>query len=92
MDLENASAVALGAISWMASEEDLLPVFLNASGLTAEGLKAGLEDPEIQAAILDFVLMDDSWVLAAAGHSGRNPLDFGRARQYLPGGAVPHWT
>ncbi len=92
MDLENATAVALGAISWLASQEDLLPVFLNASGFSAGGLRAGLEDPEVQAAVLDFVLMDDEWVLAAAEHAGRDPYDFGRARQCLPGGAVPHWT
>ncbi len=92
MDLENASAVALGALSWLGSADDMLPVFLNASGLSADGLRAGLGDLEILAAVLDFVLMDDSWVLSAAEHAGRDPLDFGRARQCLPGGMVPNWT
>ncbi|WP_138468918.1 DUF3572 family protein [Poseidonocella sp. HB161398] len=92
MDLDNASAVALAAVAWIASEEDMLPVFLNASGMPAEGLRTGLEDPHVLAAVLDFLLMDDAWVLAAAAQAGRDPHDFARARQALPGGNLPHWT
>ncbi|MBE3637934.1 DUF3572 domain-containing protein [Mangrovicoccus algicola] len=92
MTPETASALALDAITWMAAEADLLEVFLNASGISAEALKAGIAEPEIHAAVLDFVLMDDAWVLAAAAHAGCDPHDLNRARQCLPGGALPHWT
>ena len=92
MTPEAAQTVALKALAWLAGEEEILPVFLGATGASAQDLRARAEDPEFLGALLDFLTMDDAWVMAfcdAAGLPYEAPL---AARQALPGGALPHWT
>lgn len=92
MRAEEAETVALQALAWLAAEDDLLQVFLGSAGLGAGDLKARASDPEVLAAVLDFLVMDDTWVKAFAESLGRSPEDAMRARAALPGGALPHWT
>lgn len=89
---ESAETVALGALAWLMGPADLGDVFLGASGFDAEGLRDRAGDPEVLAAVLDFVLMDDAWVTGFAAAAGLPPEAVVRARAALPGGALPHWT
>ena len=89
---EHAETVGLRALAWLAAEEGLLEVFLGASGLAMEDLRHRAGEPEVLAAVLDFVLMDDQWVLGFAAEAGLAPEAVARARAALPGGAQPHWT
>ena len=92
MGRDEAEAVALEALGWMAGEDDLLSVFMVSAGLSSGELKARASDPELLAAVLDFLVMDDAWVsgfAAATGHAPDAPM---RARAALPGGDLPHWT
>jgi len=41
---------------------------------------------------LDFIMLDDAWVLDGAQSMGVDPQDFMRARQSLPGGQDVAWT
>lgn len=87
-----AETVALTALGWLAGNDELLPVFLGASGATEADLRAGAADPAFLGAVLDFVMMDDAWVIAlcdAAGLGYEAPM---AARQALPGGGHVHWT
>jgi len=89
---ENAETVALQALGWLAAHEDLLPVFLGASGASLSELRGRAADPEFLGAVLDFLLMDDAWVKEFCTNAG---LPFSRpaeARAALPGGAQMHWT
>ena len=89
---ESADLVALKAVAWLAANDELLPVFMGSTGASAEDLRAGLEDPAFQGAVLDFLLMDDSWVTAfceAEGYPYDLPM---RVRAGLPGGGEVHWT
>jgi hypothetical protein len=55
-------------------------------------LRAGAGDPAFLGSVLDFLMMDDAWVVAfcdAAGIAYTVPM---QARAALPGGAVTHWT
>jgi hypothetical protein len=87
-----AETLALEALGWIAAQEDLLGVFLGASGAGQHDLRARVQDPEFLAAVLDFLLMEDGWVLNFAASRARRPEDVLRARQALPGGDLPNWT
>ncbi|MDM8166888.1 DUF3572 domain-containing protein [Roseovarius sp.] len=87
-----AEAIALQALGWLAGNDELLPVFLGASGASEADLRAGAEDPEFLGSVLDFLLMDDAWVLAFCADTGLDTSAPMAARAALPGGAQIHWT
>jgi hypothetical protein len=92
MKQESAETIGLQALAWLAGNDEILPVFLASSGASAEDLRAGAGDPGFLAAVLDFVTMDDAWVVAfcdSAGIAYDAPLN---ARRALPGGGEVHWT
>ncbi|RAP42090.1 hypothetical protein BYZ73_06975 [Rhodovulum viride] len=87
-----AETVALEALAWLVGDDDLLPVFLGATGASAEDLRSRASETDFLASVLDFILLDDAWVMRfceSAGLPGEAVL---RARAGLPGGADPHWT
>ncbi len=89
---ESAEILAIKALSWLVGNDELLPVFLGATGATEADLRQRSKDPEFLASVLDFLLMDDAWVQEfcdSAGYAGDFPL---RARFALPGGAQVNWT
>lgn len=92
MSPDEAETIAIRALGWLVANDDLLPVFLGASGAAAEDLRSSAQDPAFLAAVLDFVTMNDDWVIGfcdAARLSYDLPL---RARHALPGAAEVHWT
>lgn len=92
IERDNAETIALKALEWLASDEELLPVFLGATGTTAEDLRSRAADSEYLGAVLDFILMDDNWVMAFCGRFGLDYSSPMQARLALPGGAQMHWT
>ena len=92
MQRETAETVGLRALGWLAAHEELLPVFLGASGASLSDLRAGADDPAFLGSVLDFVLMDDAWVAAFCDASGLGYDAPMRARAALPGGGQVHWT
>lgn len=89
---ETAETIALQALGWLATSEDLLPVFLGSTGLSESDLRARAGDPELLAAVLDFLLMDDAWVMAFCEDHGLDGRRLTEARAALPGGEEVHWT
>ena len=92
MSQESAEVVGLKALGWLIGEEDVLSVFMGASGASADDLRTGAANPEFLGAVLDFILMDDAWVRAlcdAAQMTYDQPM---MARAMLPGGEAVHWT
>lgn len=89
---EMADLVGLQAVAWMASNDDLLPVFLGATGASEADFRSGLADPDFQGAVLDFILMDDAWVSAFCTAQDLPPEAPREARMMLPGGGEVHWT
>jgi len=87
-----AETIALKALAWLAAHEELLPVFLGATGTGEEDLRNRAQDPEFLGFVLDFLLMDDAWVVAfCSAHELDNATPM-QARAALPGGADMHWT
>ncbi|WP_102107057.1 DUF3572 domain-containing protein [Oceaniglobus roseus] len=92
MQQETAETVALQGLGWIAGNEELLPVFLGASGASLDDMRRRARDPDFLVAVLDFISMDDAWVVAfcdAAGLPYDAPV---AARHALPGGAEVNWT
>lgn len=89
---ETADILALEALGWLAAQDGMLEGFLAASGASRDELATRAGDPELLAAVLDFLLMQDATVLGFAAATGRAPEAVLRARAELPGGALPDWT
>lgn len=92
MKQETAETIGLQALGWLVGNEELLPVFLGSTGGDLDQLRAGAGNPEFLGAVLDFLTMDDAWVMAfcdASGVAYDIPM---RARMALPGGQDRHWT
>lgn len=92
MKQELAETRALAILAWLAGQEDLFPVFLGASGATEADVRARAGEPDFLAAVLDFLLMDDAWVIACAADQGWRPDEIMVIRAGLPGGDLPNWT
>ncbi|APX25634.1 MAG: DUF3572 domain-containing protein [Rhodobacteraceae bacterium] len=89
---EAAELIGLQAVAWLAGNDELLPVFLGATGAAEDDFRAALEDPSFQGAVLDFILMDDAWVGAFCEAQGMTYDQPAAARAMLPGGGEVHWT
>lgn len=92
MNPERAEQIALAALIWLSTNEELLPIFLGASGACAEDLRAHVEDVGFKASVLEFITMDDQWVIAFCDAEGLKYEDPLRARYSLTGAENVHWT
>ncbi len=92
MQQDQAQIIALQALAWLVGNDDLCPTFLGATGGSVDDLRDRAAEPAFQGAVLDFVTMDDAWVIAFCDTVG---LDYDqplRARYALPGAEQVNWT
>lgn len=92
MTPETGETLALQGLSWIVSNDDLRGVFMGSAGLSEDDLRLRATDPEFLGAVLDFICMDDAWVVAFCDANGLAYTDPMTARQALPGGQQVHWT
>ena len=92
MKQEAAELIAVKALGWLAGNDDLMPVFLGATGSSADDLRAQASDPAFLISVLDFLAMDDAWIMAFCDENSLAYEVPMQARQALPGGAQVHWT
>lgn len=89
---DQAETFALQALGWLASNDELMPVFLGSSGASVGDLRERASDPVFLASVLEFLMMDDAWIVAACD-ALRVPYETPQAaRAALPGGEQVHWT
>ncbi|HID68764.1 MAG TPA: DUF3572 family protein [Roseibacterium sp.] len=55
-------------------------------------MRARAGEAEFLASVMDFLLIDDAFVLQGAEATGIAAQDFAMIRAALPGGALPNWT
>ena len=92
MKAADAEATALKCLTWLIANDDLRGVFMGSSGVGEDDLRARVGEPDFLAAVLDFLLMDDAWVIACCD-AQQLPYDtITTARQALPGGQMMNWT
>ena len=89
---EAAETLGLQALTWLVGNEDLLPVFLGATGASESDIKEQANNGEFLGSVLDFLMMDDAWVMAFCDEYS---IAYDRpmyARAALPGGQQVNWT
>lgn len=92
MNVVRAEETALNAMAWLVGNDELLPVFLGATGASLADLRAQAGETAMQLSLLDFLMMDDAWVMACCDALGLPYETLLEARQSLPGGAEMSWT
>ena len=92
MTPQRAEEIAIAALTWLVGNDELFQVFSGASGLDAGQIRAQAENRHFLASVLEFITMDDAWVIAfcdAEGLKYDQPLT---ALRTLPGAEAVHWT
>ncbi|HUO92436.1 MAG TPA: DUF3572 domain-containing protein [Rhizomicrobium sp.] len=85
MDPIKAETLALKALAYLAQSDEELERFVAISGVTPANLRARAGEPEILAAVLDFVLADDGRVTGFCEAAEIDPRELHAARRALPG-------
>ncbi len=89
---ESAETLGLRALAWLVGNDDLLQTFMGSSGVSEEDVRAGAADPAFLGAVLEFLLMNDAWVIECSDALNVPGTAIGEARGALPGGEQVHWT
>ena len=89
---ETAEIVALQALAWLAANDELLPIFLGSTGAGLGDLAGAAQSVEFLASVLDFLLMDDEWIIACCDALGLSYEALRNARVALPGAEQHDWT
>lgn len=89
---DSAETLALQALGWLASNDDLLPSFLATTGASESELRTQAADPLFLGAVLDFLMMDDAWVIRFCDEIAVPYERIMQARTALPGGEQINWT
>lgn len=92
MTPEAGETMALNVLNWILSEDDMRGIFMGAAGLSVDDVKQGMAETSFLAGVLDFLCMDDAWVVAFCDYAGLPYEAPMQARAALPGGAETHWT
>ena len=92
MDREIAETRALEVLTWVLSEDDLIQVFMGATGASQNDLRSNTLSHEFLLSILDFVLMDDRWVISCSKFLNIDPTQIQLIRMSLDGGQEVTWT
>ncbi|MFX0544841.1 DUF3572 domain-containing protein [Roseovarius sp. S1116L3] len=89
---DSAETIALKCLGWLIANDELMPVFMGATGAGEDDLRQGASDPVFLGAVLDFLTMNDEWVIDFCRDAGLTTEAPMQARTLLPGGQVEHWT
>ena len=92
MSPEAAETIALNALGWLVQNDEILPLFLGSTGSAESDLKTRLGDPAFLASVLEFLTMDDAWVVAFCDTVNLAYDDPLKARYALPGAEPVNWT
>ena len=92
MDKEIAETRALEVLTWVLSEDDLIQVFMGTTGASQDDLRSNTLNHEFLISILDFVLMDDSWVISCSKFMNIDPSQIQVIKMSLEGGQEVNWT
>ena len=92
MTPNQAETLAIQALGWLAANDELWPVFTGSTGASAADMRDRATDPAFLASVLEFVTMDDAWVVAFCDTVDA-PYDMPlRALYALPGAERVEWT
>jgi hypothetical protein len=81
--VKEAETVALGALSYLAADDERLSRFLDTTGLRADTIRAAAASAGFLVAVLDYVAHDEPLLLALAGFLETKPESIMAARWTL---------
>lgn len=81
--MPDPAATALQALGWVLGDAPRAERFLALTGLTPEELRAGLGDPAVQGAVLEFLCGHEADLIAAAEALGMTPATLAATREKL---------
>ena len=87
MQSSAAQTLALNALTHIAGDAEILARFLRISGLEPDDLRQRAGDPELLAAVIDFLLSDEALCTGFLAAEGIDPKMLHAARRALPGAA-----
>jgi hypothetical protein len=82
---EQAEAVAVSALSFLADDAERLGAFLALTGMGPESIRAAASEPHFLAGVLEHVVSDERLLLDFAEHHNIDPFEITRARATLAG-------
>ena len=94
-DLDSAStpeAIAIDALTYIASDERLFSRFCGLTGLSAEEMRTAASEPGFLAGVLEFVTAHEPTLIAFSQESGHAPQTIAAAERALPGGQSQDWN
>ncbi len=83
---ESAEAIGLAALVFLTEDGERLGRFLGETGLSPADLGSAAGTPHMLAAVLEYLLADESLLMVFAAGAGLDPLDIAPARFTLGGG------
>ncbi|WP_034658711.1 DUF3572 domain-containing protein [Chelativorans sp. J32] len=86
MSPERAESIAIQALSFIASDPELLPRFLAITGIEASQIRQAAQEPGFLAGVLQFVLAHEPTLIALSEASGMEPQEITAALKVLPFG------
>ncbi|WP_386625748.1 DUF3572 domain-containing protein [Sulfitobacter geojensis] len=89
---ESAETLGLQVLGWLVADEDLMPVFQGSTGVSEADIRARAADPQFLGAVMDFLMMDDAWVIRFCDANSVPYERIMQARAALPGGEQVNWT
>jgi Protein of unknown function (DUF3572) len=89
---ELAETEALTMLTWLAGQEDVFGAFLAATGASVGEIAVKASQADFLAAVVDFLMTDDAYVIGWANDTGRRPETVMQIRAGLPGGDAWNWT
>nr|WP_321456735.1 DUF3572 domain-containing protein [uncultured Cohaesibacter sp.] len=83
ISFESAESLGIQALGFLSNDSELLGRFLSLSGLEPGNIREVASEPSFLAAVLDFLLNDDSLILAFASNNAIDPEDVVAAKVKL---------
>jgi hypothetical protein len=85
---QDASTVAVAALTYLATRQDRLEAFVRMTGLDPAQVRDLAKQPDFQGGVLDFMLNHETDLLDFCEQEGLTPQRIQTARTNLPGGRL----
>lgn len=87
---ENAEALAIQALGFVAADPELLPRFLAITGIEAQAIRQAAREPGFLAGVLQFIAAHEPTLLRFSEETGIPPQQVSSALRALPLGDDSH--
>lgn len=80
---DDPEMVALGVLAWVLQDERRAERLLSVTGLSADGLRAGVGDRAVLGAVMEFLMGHEPDLIDCAEYMGVRPESLARAAERL---------